>query len=217
MRFASEAGSRRRIPTRGRSITQAQANGILRRRAAHIATHRTALNTETTPPRHQLWARGRTRRLRWGWDSSAWFSRKTQTCRWPLTSSAGAPPVERTQQARTREEYQPARRLRGELKPQHTDRSCGRVAAPARREPVDWRREGAAFTGWVAACRRVQRIRFDSEDLAPAREVNTLGTAFAPSDHRSQHPALGRSRRNRIVRRVAASFRAPAGANRGRQ
>ena len=147
----------------------------------------------------------------------AWFSRKTQTCRWPLTSSAGAPPVERTQQARTREEYQPARRLRGELMPQHTDRSCGRVAARARREPVDWRREGAAFTGWVAACRRVQRIRFDSEDLALAREVNTLGTAFAPSDHRSQHPALGRLRRNRIVRRVAASFRAPAGANRGRQ
>jgi hypothetical protein len=131
--------------------------------------------------------------------------------------SAGTPPVERTQQARTREEYQPARRLRDELKPQHTDRSCGRVAAPARREPVDWRREGAAFTGWVAACRRVQRISFDSEDLASAREVNTLGTAFAPSDHRSQHPALGRSRRNRIVRRVAASFRAPAGANRGRQ
>jgi hypothetical protein len=53
--------------------------------------------------------------------------------------------------------------------------------------------------------------------LALAREVNTLGTAFAPSDHRSQHPALEQSRRNRIVRRVAASFRAPAGANRGRQ
>jgi len=38
MRFASEAGSRRRIPTRGRSITYALATGIWRRRAAYRGT-----------------------------------------------------------------------------------------------------------------------------------------------------------------------------------
>jgi hypothetical protein len=56
-----------------------------------------------------------------------------------------------------------------------------------------------------------------SRALGAARKVDALGTAFAPWDHRSQHPAPEQSRRNRIVRRVAASFRAPAGADRGRQ
>jgi hypothetical protein len=72
MRIASEAGSRRRIPTRGRSTTYTQVTGVWRRMAAyggverHIAAHKTALNTGYGTPAtlNSGWVGSRSEHLR---------------------------------------------------------------------------------------------------------------------------------------------------------